>query len=131
MKADNQTFQEGGGVVVVKSIAQPEPHQTAHTSHLGGTNDRGSVQGVHLNTNKKFWHETNPIIRPTHQFITEALNYQKRFTDQPDQPYLGSYESNYERASTKAVCYVKEEYLGVQIKKNQARNPNQPEDLVY
>ncbi|KAF2554567.1 hypothetical protein F2Q68_00015921 [Brassica cretica] len=34
-------------VMVTKSMVQPESHQTVQTGHLGGTSDRGSVQGIH------------------------------------------------------------------------------------
>ncbi|XP_033141617.1 uncharacterized protein LOC117132127 isoform X2 [Brassica rapa] len=40
--------QEGGDVVVTKSMVQPESHQTVQTGHLGGTSDRSSVQGIYL-----------------------------------------------------------------------------------
>ena len=53
-------------VVVMKSEVQPESHQTFQTGHLGGTNDIGSFQRVHLNNQKEFWHETNFHGRPTH-----------------------------------------------------------------
>ncbi|KAF3609024.1 hypothetical protein DY000_02047347 [Brassica cretica] len=64
--------QEGGDVVVLKSVAQPESHQTFQTGHLGDTSDRGSVQGAYINSHKKFWHETNFNRRRTQIFITEA-----------------------------------------------------------
>ncbi|KAF3495220.1 hypothetical protein DY000_02054651 [Brassica cretica] len=48
-------------VVVTKSMVQPESHQTVQTGHIGGTSDRGSVQGVYLYNQKDFQHETNFI----------------------------------------------------------------------
>ncbi|KAF3572753.1 hypothetical protein F2Q69_00061425 [Brassica cretica] len=71
-----------GSVVVLKSVAQPESHQTFQTCHLGDTSDRGSVQGAYLKNQKDFRHETNFYRRPTKQFITKVWNYKKRFKEE-------------------------------------------------
>ncbi|KAF3583286.1 hypothetical protein F2Q69_00028932 [Brassica cretica] len=47
-------YQEGGDVVVTKSMVQPESHLTFQTGHLGGTRDRGSVQGGYLDKKEYF-----------------------------------------------------------------------------
>ncbi|XP_013608472.1 PREDICTED: uncharacterized protein LOC106315276 [Brassica oleracea var. oleracea] len=46
--------QEGGDVVVTKSMVQPESHLTFQTGHLRGTRDRGSVQGGYLDKKEDF-----------------------------------------------------------------------------
>ncbi|KAF3606012.1 hypothetical protein DY000_02045970 [Brassica cretica] len=70
-----------GGVVVTKSIVQPESHQTVQTGHLGGTSDRGSVQDVYLH-NKEFQHETNFIRLYTQEGVQPNWNRAKIFTEQ-------------------------------------------------
>ncbi|WZZ14992.1 hypothetical protein YC2023_108081 [Brassica napus] len=74
--------QEGGDVVVTKSMVQPESHQTVQTGHLGGTRDRGSVQGVYLYNNKEFQHETNSIGLYTQEGVHPNWNRAKIFTEQ-------------------------------------------------
>ncbi|CAG7862903.1 unnamed protein product, partial [Brassica rapa] len=74
--------QEGGDVVVTKSMVQPESHQTVQTGHLGGTSDRGSVQGVYLYNQKDFQHETNFIGFDTQEGVHPNWNRAKIFTEQ-------------------------------------------------
>uniref|UniRef100_M4FJ58 Uncharacterized protein n=1 Tax=Brassica campestris TaxID=3711 RepID=M4FJ58_BRACM len=74
--------QEGGDVVVTKSMVQPESHQTVQTGHLGGTSDRGSVQGVYLYNQKDFQHETNFIGFYTQEGVQPNWNRAKIFTEQ-------------------------------------------------
>ena len=65
--------QVGGDVVVTKSMVQPESHQTFQTGHLGGTSDRGSVQGIYLHNQKDFQHETNFIGFYTQEGVHKKL----------------------------------------------------------
>ncbi|KAF3519499.1 hypothetical protein DY000_02058516 [Brassica cretica] len=74
--------QEGGDVVVLKSVVQPESHQTSQTGHLGDTSDKQSVQGVYLNNKKEFVYETNFTRSRTHKGVIEASNFKRSFTDQ-------------------------------------------------
>ena len=57
--------QEGGDVVVLKSVVQLESHQTSQTGHLGDTSNRPSVQGVYLYNQKEFVYENNFKTRLT------------------------------------------------------------------
>ncbi|XP_056861846.1 uncharacterized protein LOC108821333 isoform X2 [Raphanus sativus] len=133
-----------GDDVVIKTVAELEVNQTIQSGHFGGASDRGSVQGEYLNNQKDFCHETNFRRSLTHQGITEACKFKKRFSDQEvmnftsqpifsapngsDPPRFGPYKSNHEAASSEASYYIKESLLGVQSKKNQAQIPIQPED---
>ncbi|WZY77595.1 hypothetical protein YC2023_023979 [Brassica napus] len=63
-------------------MVQPESHQTVQTGHLGGTSDRGSVQGVYLYNQKYFQHETNFIGFYTPEGIQDNWNWVKIFTEQ-------------------------------------------------
>ncbi|KAF2576349.1 hypothetical protein F2Q70_00003058 [Brassica cretica] len=72
------------GVVALKSVVQPEPHQTSQTSqtgHLGDTSARRSVQGAYLNNQKEFVYEINFYRRLTNQGFGEAWNFNKIFKD--------------------------------------------------
>uniref|UniRef100_A0A0D3A5F2 Uncharacterized protein n=1 Tax=Brassica oleracea var. oleracea TaxID=109376 RepID=A0A0D3A5F2_BRAOL len=66
----------------LKSVVQPESHQTSQTDHLGDTSDRRSVQGAYLDNQKEFIYETNFPRRLTHEGVIEALNFKRSFTDQ-------------------------------------------------
>ncbi|WZZ27726.1 hypothetical protein YC2023_011127 [Brassica napus] len=68
-------------VVALKSLVQPESHQTSQTGHLGDTRDIRSVQGVYLDNQKDFVYENNFTRRITHQGVIEALNFKKISTD--------------------------------------------------
>ncbi|KAF3594660.1 hypothetical protein DY000_02020096 [Brassica cretica] len=75
-----KTCQDGGDVVALKSMVQPESHQTFQTGHLGDTNDRRSVQGSYLDNQKDFVYETNFCRFLTHRGISEAWNFKRSFT---------------------------------------------------
>ncbi|XP_013613928.1 PREDICTED: uncharacterized protein LOC106320108 [Brassica oleracea var. oleracea] len=53
----------------LKSVVQPDSHQTSQTGHLGDTSDRRSVQGAYLDNQKEFVYETNCQRRITHQGV--------------------------------------------------------------
>ncbi|XP_056847702.1 uncharacterized protein LOC130498392 isoform X2 [Raphanus sativus] len=74
--------QDGGDVVVTKSMVRPESHQTFQTGHFGDTNDIGPIPGEYLNNQKVFCHESKFPRRPIHQGFTEAWNYKKLFTEE-------------------------------------------------
>ncbi|KAF3540178.1 hypothetical protein F2Q69_00019553 [Brassica cretica] len=69
-------------VVALKSVVQPELHQTSQTGHLGDTSDRRSVQGAYLENQKDFVYEINFSRSLTHQGFSEAWNFNKISTDQ-------------------------------------------------
>ncbi|KAF3519024.1 hypothetical protein DY000_02062733 [Brassica cretica] len=100
----------------IKSVSEPKINQVSQTGHLGDASDRGSVQSEYLNNQKKVMDFTSQAI------FSASIG--------ADQPHFGPYKSNHEEASTEAICYVNEGLLGVQIKKNQARNPIQSEVLL-
>ncbi|WZY86718.1 hypothetical protein YC2023_033102 [Brassica napus] len=77
----SKTCQEGGDVVALKSVVQPESHQTYQTDHLGGTIDRGPVQGVYLYNQKDFQYETNFIGLYTQEVVHSNWNQGKIFTE--------------------------------------------------
>lgn len=68
--------------MLVKYLARPEFHQTAHTSHLEFTINICSVQRAYLDNHKEIFHKPNFPSTTTHQRITEAWNHQKSFTGQ-------------------------------------------------
>ncbi|XP_033139446.1 uncharacterized protein LOC117131304 [Brassica rapa] len=90
--------QEGGDVVVTKSMVQPESHQTVQTGHLGGTSDRGSVQGVYLYNQKEFKYETNFIGFYTHEGVHTNWNRAKIFTEQEVMSFTS------QRFSSPSIC---------------------------
>ena len=63
-------------------MAQPEFHQTAHTSHLECTINRCSVQRAYIDNHNEFFNKPNFPSTTTHQRIPETWNHQKSFTDQ-------------------------------------------------
>ena len=69
-------------VVALKSVVQPELHQTFQTGHLGDTSDRRSVKGAYLENQKDFVYEINFSRSLTHQGFSEAWNFNKISTDQ-------------------------------------------------
>ncbi|WZZ88372.1 hypothetical protein YC2023_116951 [Brassica napus] len=139
-------FQGGGYDAAIKSVAEPEINQAVQTGHLGDYSDRGSVQSEYLNNRKEFFNESNFKSDLTQYGVIVVWNFNNIFTEKKvmdftsqaifsasigaEQPHFGPYKSNHEEASTEAICYVKEGLLGVQIKKNQGRNPIQPEVLL-
>ena len=74
--------QEGGDVVALKSVVQPESHQTSQTDHLGGTSNQGSVQGVYLQNQKNNQHETIFIRFYTQDGVHPNWNQAKILTEQ-------------------------------------------------
>ncbi|KAF3561769.1 hypothetical protein DY000_02014900 [Brassica cretica] len=138
--------QGGGYDAAIKSVAEPEINQAVQTGHLGDASDRGSVQSEYLNNRKEFFNESNFKSDLTQYGVILVWNFNNIFTEKKvmdftsqtifsasigaEQPHFGPYKSNHEEASTEAICYVKEGLLGVQIKKNQGRNPIQPEVLL-
>ena len=56
-------------------MVEPEVNQAVQTGHLGGTSDRGSVQGVHINTRRNFG--MKPIFTEG-QLITRKAQRRKK-----------------------------------------------------
>ncbi|RID65566.1 hypothetical protein BRARA_D00752 [Brassica rapa] len=70
------------GPDALKSVVQPESHQTSQTDHLGETSDRGSVQGVYLHNQNNFQHETIFIGFYTHEGVQQNWNRAKILMEQ-------------------------------------------------
>ncbi|WZY93969.1 hypothetical protein YC2023_066298 [Brassica napus] len=137
--------QEGGDVVVTKSMVQPESHQTVQTGHLGGTSDRGSVQGVYLYNQKDFQHETNFIGFYTQEGVQPNWKRAKIFTEQEvmnftsqkfpspsicEYPTLeGDSSPRKERPEAKPIIGVKRSLSAFQKAKDQEKWTRKSEDM--
>ncbi|KAF3540259.1 hypothetical protein F2Q69_00022025 [Brassica cretica] len=101
-------------------MVQPESHQTVQTGHLGGTSDRGSVQGVYLYNQNDFQHETNLIGFYTEEGVHPNWNRAKLFTEQEVMNFTS------QRFSSPSIC----EYPTLEGDSSQRKEHPEPKTII-